>query len=494
MMETAQNIQTAQASSARIGWCLTCPPPAAGRLAEGVYYTGAGLADDTGTVAEGYAALRRPHELTDADFATCLASFADPAWRATAVAEDTEECSKLQLVTQVTEADFAAYLARLGDAGYRLMQTNCWGNNRYAALTGAGCTLQISYIAGKGELRVAEDVHVCPLDEFANAACGDTEPVLYQYGLYYDPENRDNTHRTTNCGMLYILRLSDNSLILVDGGHIYQSSNETIDGLMTFLHQITGTADGEPVRVAAWYITHAHGDHVAGVAKLLNRHHRQIDLQRVMYNIPSYRVRPNGYDSMLVLAKAILRRYYPAVRYLKLHTGQSFRLSDVLIDVLYTHEDAVGPGEFAAAADRGDLVRFPLRDFNCTSSVIRITVQGKTVMMLADTNTEAEAIVQETFPAAVWKSDVVQIAHHCFNYLNALYPMIAAPVALMPNSYYGSHTPDNTPKLESVLAYVENGQIYYEGAGTVGLAVRDGAFRVIYEAPVVGGEYDGSGI
>ena len=86
------------------------------------------------------------------------------------------------------------------------------------------------------------------------------------------------------------------------------------------------------------------------------------------------------------------------------------------------------------------------------------------------------------------------MAHHCFNYLNSLYPMIAAPVVLMPNSYFGSHTPENLPKLETILKYMENDQIYYEGSGTVGLAVVDDKLTVVYEAELIGGEYDFSGI
>ncbi|MBQ8288426.1 MAG: hypothetical protein IJX76_06610 [Clostridia bacterium] len=439
----------------RKGWVLSCPSPVVGSLAEGFYNSGSGLADD--------------------------------------IRKETDEYSRMQVVSDVTKADFEAYTAELKSAGYTQILDHTIGKNQYAAFAKDGLSWHVSFVDSTDEIRVSEDRAGVPLSEFAYDTTGNTQTVVYQYGLYYDPNNQV-TDKTVNCGMLYVIRLSDNSLVLVDGGHLHQSSDEAMAGLVEFLHEITGTADGETIHIAAWYITHAHGDHVTGTAKLLNRYHDEIDLQRVMYNIPSYQVRSAGYDANTTTAKEMVRKYYPDAKFLKLHTGQSFNLSDVGFEVLFTHEDAVGLTQFEEAAKNGGNVQFPLSDYNCTSTILRLTVDGQTVLLLGDTNVEAEAAVKKTFPASVWKSDVVQVAHHCFNYLDTLYPMIAAPIALMPNSYFGSHTPENLPKLATVLQYVENDQIYYEGEGTVGFAVVDGKFQVVYEAPVVGGEYDFSGI
>ena len=440
----------------RKGWVLSCPSPMVGSLAEGFYNSGSGLADD--------------------------------------IRKETDEYSRMQVVSDVSAADFTAYVEEWKSAGYQQILDNKIGKNLYAAFEKDGLSWHVSYTDSTDEIRVSEDRAGVSLAKFAYDTKGDAQTVVYQYGLYYDPLNRDNTGNTINCGMLYVVRLSDNSVVLVDGGHLYQASDEAINGLLSFLHEITGTADGETIRVAAWYITHAHGDHVTGTAKLFNRYHDQISLERVMYNIPSYQVRSGGYDDYTTTAKSIVRKYYPDVQFLKLHTGQNFNLSDMGVEILYTHEDAVSLAQFEEAAKNGGDVQFPLGDYNCTSTILRLTVDGQTVLLLGDTNVEAERVVKNFFPASVWKSDVVQIAHHCFNYLDTLYPMIAAPMALLPNSYYGGHTPENTPKLATVLKYVENDQIYYEGEGTVGIAVVDGKFTVVYEAPVIGTVYDHSGM
>ena len=439
----------------REGWVLSCPSPMAGALAEGFYNSGSGLADDT----------RR----------------------------ETGEYSRMQLISDVSDDDFAAYCEEMKAAGYEEIFQTKVGKNQFAGYAKGKLTYHIAYMDAAKELRVSEDRAGVALSEFAYDTKGDTQTVLYQYGLYYDPNNQV-TNKTVNCGMLYIVRLSDNSLVLVDGGHLHQSSNEAMQGLVAFLHEITGTDQGETIRIAAWYMTHAHGDHVTGMAKLVKRYHDEIALERVMYNIPSYQVRSAGYDDNTTTAKAMIRQYFPDAEFLKLHTGQQFSLSDVGFEVLYTHEDAVGQKQFEDAAKNGGDVKLDIGDYNSSSSVVRLTIDGKTVILLGDISTEAENVMKKNFNGSVWKSDAVQVAHHCFNYLNTLYPMIAAPIALMPNSYFGSHTPENLPKLETVLKYVEDEQIYYEGSATYGFAVVDGKLTVVYETPIIGGEYDFSGI
>lgn len=107
-------------------------------------------------------------------------------------------------------------------------------------------------------MRVIEDRASTALPEFSNtyefaspqntpdsaAACeGGESAEIYQYGLYYDPRN-GHSPTTTNCGMFYIIRLSDNRLVMIDGGDCMQCSVEALEGMYRFLRRITGTAEG----------------------------------------------------------------------------------------------------------------------------------------------------------------------------------------------------------------------------------------------------------
>lgn len=425
-------------------WVLDCLAPKCGTLADGFYNAGPMLADDrNGT---------------------------------------TSEDSRMQVVSDVKEADFQEYVSELKGAGANGYLERNQGKDQFFAFAQHDKYYHVSYYAKRSELRVVEDIATTPVTEFGYSELGNQKTVFYQYGLYYDPQN-DVTDKTVNCGMLYIIRLSDNSLFMVDGGFIFQCTDEMMAALWQFLLRITNTPENGTIHIAGWYFTHAHDDHIDGCTKLLNRHHDQIILERILFNFPYYGY-TWGYSVSTYDMKTMVTKYYPQVKVLKLHTGQKFSLADMEIEVLYTQEDA---------AEKVDLGRIHLDDFNCTSSILKLTIDGKHVMMLGDTNEETERLLAKYSEPALWKADMVQVAHHCFNYLDTLYEWIAAPVAVMPNSYFGAHTPENIGKLAGVLKWLKDDEIYYEGQGTDGFVATENGFEHVENLPVIGGPYDGSG-
>ena len=419
----------------REGWEFYCPSPKAGILAPGIYYSGSAFADDT--------------------------------------VKETAECARMHLLTKVTRQDFEAYVADMQNAGYTQTLDNTIGENRFACFYKGGCTYYIGYTNTTKEMRVTEDSASTSLDKFAYDTKGDQQIQMYQYGISF-------------CGMFYIFRLSDNSVVLVDGGHHTNNTTTMFDGLMDFLREITGTKKGEKVKIAAWYVSHAHGDHVTVMWKFLNLHPQDLDLQRVMYNIPSYQVQSNGYDNNTTTLKKVIRERYPNTKFLKLHTGQRFNLSDLGVEVLYTHEDTVGLNRYESAAETGGLVQLGLADYNSSSTVIRFTMDGKSIILLGDLNAEGENVMVQNYRGtSVLKSDVVQVSHHCINFMNALYPKIAAPIALFPTSYEGARTGENLAKYNSVMKYVKKNQAYFTTEYTYGFAVVNGEFQPIYKAAMI---------
>lgn len=423
-------------------WIFSIPAPDNGTLVSGFYNAGPMLADDSETT--------------------------------------TDDDSKMQIIADVVEEDFENYKKKLADSGLKITCENELGGNMFAECS----PFHLSFFKNRSEIRVIEDKTSTPLDSFGYSAKGNGKTTVYQYGLYYDKENRV-TDTAVNCGMLYIIHLSDNSIVLIDGGHILQWNEEAAEALWQFILKITKPAEGEKIRIAAWYCTHAHDDHVNGVNKLLNHHGDRFTLERVMFNMPSHSVKGGGYSQSVYYMKKLIREKYPEAKQLKLHSGQKFTLADAEFEIYYAQEDAV---------EKENITSFPLRDFNCTSSIMRMMADGKTIMFLGDTNVETEALMARITPREIWKSDFVQVAHHCFNYLDTLYEWINAPIAMLPNSYFGGHTPENTPKLAGVIKHLSGeDNIYYEGEATDGFAVVDGEWKRVSSEPVVGGEYDGSG-
>ena len=422
-----------------VKWIFSCPAPECGEIVEGFYNAGPMLKNDKEGV--------------------------------------TDEDSKMQIVKGATRTDFDEYKKKLASSGYTIESENEIGSNAYFDFG----YFHASYVEVLGEIRVIEDKVKTSLNEFGYTAKGNKITTVYQYGLYYDKAN-NCTDTTVNCGMIYIIKLSDDSLVMIDGGHIFQWNNEAMEALWTFLKKITNSADGK-IRIAAWYFTHAHDDHTDGCTKLLKRHGKDIELERVMFNFPSYSM-ARGSDTVFDM-KDTVKELYPNVKLLKVHSGYKFNLADAQFEFMYAHEDAV-------KADNPS--RFPFGDFNSSSSIFRVTIDGKSLVILGDTNVETEKLLSETTVRESWKSDFVQVAHHCFNYLDTLYEWINAPIAMLPNSYFGAHTPENTPKLAGVIKHLEKpDNIYYEGEGTYGFIVHDGKWECVYEAPIIGGEYDHSG-
>lgn len=71
--------------------------------------------------------------------------------------------------------------------------------------------------------------------------------------------------------------------------------------------------------------------------------------------------------------KQTFNTYYPNCKFVKLHTGQSFTLQGIKFDVLFTHEDAVDT--------TGKNV---ITDFNDTSTILKMLMDGKSFMLLGD--------------------------------------------------------------------------------------------------------------
>lgn len=395
----------------------------------------------------------------------------------------TDEDAKMRFYTGASEDDIARYAGILRENGFGGVEEN--ENAAYHAVSGSkdGVNVYAYLTKATGTVRLIRDVPGSSVRALTNDAAADGEEEICQYALYYDPVN-GHSPTTTNCGMFYIIRLADKSLFLIDGGDELQCSEEALTGMYRFLRAFTGVPEGGKMRIAGWFFTHAHGDHVAACIRLLRTYPDAFDLERILYNFPSHFTVRQRCDEESFVLKETLREYAPRAAAVKLHTGMTFTLAGTRFDVLYTHEDAVRPE---------NPEEYPFRDFNCTSTVLKMTTKsGGTVMWLGDTNTETEALVAQTVPASLWKSDVVQIAHHCFNYLSTLYPMIDADYAMLPNSHYGGHTVENEPKLAEVVACLADpANLWYEDQTTV-FRFEGGKYRVVKTLPRVGGEHDGT--
>ncbi|MGM9683847.1 MAG: ComEC/Rec2 family competence protein [Eubacteriales bacterium] len=287
---------------------------------------------------------------------------------------------------------------------------------------------------------------------------------VYQYSLNYT--NSDITYaepkNVMDCGMMYMIRFPDNSVMLIDSGHSNQATEATVNDIYAFLKEITG---GEKINIRAWFFTHAHGDHCYLASKLIGAYADKLNVQTVMFNFPSYRIASNGYDLKSASEmKTAMRKNYPDADYIKLHRGQSFNFFGVSFDVLYTWEDTVtADGEWT------------ITNFNSTSTVLKMTYKGKSLMFLGDLHTQGQDALLKGYGKSTLKSDVVQASHHGYNILS-VYSMIQADIVLVPNSRQNSV---NIGGYSQYSKYADEADILFADVYTYELIFSDAPIQII---------------
>lgn len=378
--------------------------------------------------------------------------------------------SKMLVISKTRLSSYNSYINTLVAAGYQKTSTNEVEGNYFATLTKGGSNYYIYYTAYNKQVRIILDkAGTLMADKIDSGKQGSGTTEFYQYALdhtegtgTYSPDD----YWKIDCGMCYIIKFADNSVMIVDGGHERQASKAAMEGLYDFLCDITNTASTSKLHIRGWFYSHAHGDHVYVGHQFVETYHDRITLDCTYFNFPSYQVISGGYDGNTFTMKDTLNKYFPNCGHVDLHTGQSFHIQGVQFDVLYTHEDAVNESG-----------KTTIGDFNASSTVLKITFDGASVMMLGDISTVAENIMCSMYTEKTLHSTIVQAAHHCFNNLPTLYSKIAAPYAVIPGSEYNTVT-GNANKLQGMLNAANNVQVYYADAKTYKFTATSGKITV----------------
>lgn len=225
--------------------------------------------------------------------------------------------------------------------------------------------------------------------------------------------------REVDCGMSYVLKLCDGSFFIIDGGYCSKGESER-------LYKFLCDKSNKEITVSGWYFSHAHQDHIGCFTDFVEKYSKCVKIDKLYYNFPNmYIYQSKNWKNDDILSTE--RFYYTVNKYLadipniKLHTGQKFCVGNAKIEVLSTHED---------------LYPNMLKNFNDTSTVIRVSVNGKSIIFLGDTGDEMSDVLISTYGKNL-KSDMVQVAHHGFNGAKRkVYEFIDAVTVLWPTADY----------------------------------------------------------
>lgn len=393
---------------------------------------------------------------------------------------DQEDSPSLtRVVTETTEQDFATYVELLCQKGFSVTWENRSDDNVFYELRKGKRLIYAAYVSRTNTARFTDDPVSSPLRDFGDtSASADGTMQLCQFGMLYYP----CTDVTMDAGMMYLLKLPDNSIFVVDGGACEQSNDATCAELMYVMRRLSRAPEDQPVRIACWFCTHGHDDHIDLFSKFLRVYHNQVTVERLMFNFPSFDHYILRYEMFVLFDR--FHDYCPNALYLKPHMGQCFDLAGVHFEVLQAHEDLVGA--------HGDEVSQYLND---TSTILKVSYDGASFTLLGDMGKRGEDALIAGHSKEALQCTALQVAHHMYNPLRELYNVVKPEIALIPTSARYAIASKPTPCRESfeyVCRMVPLQNQYYASVATDVFMAKDGHFELVDRLPIIGGIFVGS--
>lgn len=339
---------------------------------------------------------------------------------------ETEDNSFMHIFTDVKDNDVMDYVQLLKNNRYEELFSNDICGNKFFRFAAKEGSLYISYMKNDAIMRIILDRSSDNCKSFGYSVCDkiNNDTVFAQYSLHYDAMIRGTT---CDCGMNYVYRLHDNSLIIIDGGEMEQATDIAVDDYINFLRELTNTKAGEKIRISLWLCTHAHNDHSDFFAKLIRFHSDEFIVERAAFNFP---LNSNvKHSPSMAVIKARLKENYPQIKYLKFHAGSKFNIAEAEIEILVSAEDAVGTDE------EDD---FP--NMNSTSSLFTVTADGVRTLFLADCTDDNGNVLVNNYDEKYLEATILQAAHHGINEIDFVYKKLKAEKLLLPQCMMNMHT------------------------------------------------------
>lgn len=175
------------------------------------------------------------------------------------------------------------------------------------------------------------------------------------------------------------------SFIVFDGGQACETE---------YLHEYLLGLGGH---VDAWFLTHAHDDHVQAIYTMLDKYN-DVTVDKVCYNFPcdEWLIEHDCGDEAIRMATNLRRCF----------TEQKIPVDTVQVGDLY---------ELDGMTVR--VLRVPDESITCdpinnSTTVYRVEVDGTSILILGDLGAQAGLQLLEITDPALIKADYVQMAHH----------------------------------------------------------------------------------
>lgn len=341
---------------------------------------------------------------------------------------DSSHNGDMLIIKKTTAEECAGYVAKLEQSGFDVYTTHSITENDFTTLTNDSYTVSVGYYDYESSARIIIE----PLAEAVglkedNVYTEVTTSQITMLGLEYDQ----------SIGLSLLIRLTDGRFIVIDGGFTSRYKQDAQLLVNALKEQSKDYLQpGEKITIAAWIITHAHGDH-SGMIRKAHSYFLDMKIERFLVNflaqseldraMSSSKYGGNyssnnatDWQGVVSAAKALKA----PVQYVRV--GQIFYMANASFEILYTI-DSYSPRLCNA--------------FNTTSLVIKFTFDdGTTFMMTGDATGNAFEIMASMYGSYL-KSDILQVSHHgCSTWSNdsgtiAAYKRISPATLLWPRGF-----------------------------------------------------------
>jgi beta-lactamase superfamily II metal-dependent hydrolase len=322
---------------------------------------------------------------------------------------DSAFSSKLWLFENVEKEEYSTQLEEIKNNGFAFVyETNIEGNVTNVFTGDEGLVLSSFYPCDNTVRTVFEKNKNLPEHKMREDLIRSSKTTLWQFEV---------DHSLIDCGMCYIIRTCDGSFFIVDSAHTYSCRDD--ERIHSFLRE--RTPKGEKIRIAGWFFSHGHDDHIAQFTNFLKYCSSDVEIEGLYFNFPTYEHRDAhewmgaGEGYVKQFREAIEKR--SDIPVYTLHSGECFYVRNLKFDVLCSHEDV-----------------FPASNlnYNDSSVVLMMTAEGTKVCFPGDAGHEESYILEKRYPSFL-KADIVQQAHHGhFGTTKEFYRLVDADLVLFP--------------------------------------------------------------
>lgn len=261
----------------------------------------------------------------------------------------------------------------------------------------------------------------------------------------------------------YVIRTENNKLIVIDGG-IDGAGKDRSPYMPAALRAILGLGNDDYFEVEAWFLSHAHKDHMYELSKMLADYSAESNykINNIYFDFPEFESEEypaanadmeisqikqnfNKYGQVIGAGEGYYDQINGAViNQEAVSKGLSFEIDGVRIDVLQTWDQADGTS-----------------NLNDTSLVLRAVIGEQSVLFLNDLGSIGGRRLLATYGEGL-KSDIVQMAHHGQAGVNRdVYQAIDAQVHLWPTPIWVWKNENGTYQIDEVREWLY-GKTFYE--------------------------------